>query len=217
VRVIAGSARGRPLTAPPGRGVRPTSDRVREALFSALADEVPGAVVLDLFAGSGALGIEALSRGADLAVLVESEARALAAIAANLDRAGVADRALTVQADALSWDGDVRRGPQRRGPARRQPRGPIRRQAPGPAPQPPPYDLVLADPPYRLPLARLLATLERFAAAGLLAPGARVVVERDRRDPDLDRPPGGPLLTLERDRTYGDTVLRWLRVRHPGA
>ncbi len=201
MRVIAGSARGPPLSAPPGRGVRPTSDRVREALFSALADDVPGAAVLDLFAGSGALGIEALSRGAALAVLVESDARALAAVAANLERAGVADRAVVVQADALTWDGDLRRAPRDR---RLRPRRP----APG---APPPYAVVLADPPYALPLRRVTAAVARLAAAGLVAPGARVVVERDRRDPDLDALPPAPLVH-DRDRAYGDTVLRWYRI-----
>jgi len=207
VRVIAGSARGRPLSAPPGRGVRPTSDRVREALFSALADDVPGAAVLDLFAGSGALGIEALSRGAALAVLVESDARALAAIAANLDRAGVADRAAVVQADALTWDGDVRRAPRDRRARSRHP-------APGGFP---PFAVVLADPPYALPLRHVTAAVARLAAAGLVAPGARVVVERDRRDPDLDALPPAPLVH-DRDRAYGDTVLRWYRTpQEPGA
>jgi 16S rRNA (guanine966-N2)-methyltransferase len=98
VRVIAGSARGRPLKAPPGSTTRPTSDRVREALFSALGGAVPGTAVLDLYAGSGALGIEALSRGAACAVLVERDRRAARTIAENLDRAGVADRATVVRA-----------------------------------------------------------------------------------------------------------------------
>jgi 16S rRNA (guanine966-N2)-methyltransferase len=119
VRVIAGAYKGRRLQTPPGLDVRPTSDRVREALFSILGDRVDGSRVLDLFAGSGALAIEALSRGADSAVLVESDRRAVAAIRANLDAIGDAG-ARVEPVDALAW---LRRA-----------RGE--------------YDLVFLDPPY---------------------------------------------------------------------
>jgi 16S rRNA (guanine966-N2)-methyltransferase len=105
VRVIAGEHRGRRLEVPRGTSVRPTSDRVREALFSILGD-VGGARVLDLFAGSGALGIEALSRGAGGAVFVENDPRALAALRANVEAIG-GSGAEVVRADALSW---LRRG-----------------------------------------------------------------------------------------------------------
>src|SRR3954468_12920655 len=88
MRVIAGAWKGRPLRAPPGRDTRPTADRVREALFSILGD-VGGLRVLDLFAGSGALGLEALSRGAAEAVFVDSDARASAAVRSNLDALGI--------------------------------------------------------------------------------------------------------------------------------
>jgi 16S rRNA (guanine966-N2)-methyltransferase len=118
VRVIAGHYRGRRLAAPRGTDVRPTSDRVREALFSILGS-LEGQRVLDLFAGSGALAIEALSRGAASAVLVENDRDALAAIRANLAPLGDA-AADVVRADALTW--------------LRQGRGP--------------YDLVFLDPPY---------------------------------------------------------------------
>ena len=117
MRVVAGEFKGRRLSAPRGVVTRPTADRVREALFSMLAD-VSGARVLDLYAGSGALGIEALSRGASEAVFVERDARAVAAIRRNLDAIQVA--ADVRQEDALAF---VRR-------------------ATGP------YDLVFADPPY---------------------------------------------------------------------
>ena len=118
MRVVAGKYRGRRLAAPPGSSVRPTSDRVREALFSILGD-IEGVRVLDLFAGSGALAVEALSRGAASAVLVENDPGALAAIRANLDplEGAAAD---VVGADALTWLGG-RRGP---------------------------FDLVFVDPPY---------------------------------------------------------------------
>jgi 16S rRNA (guanine966-N2)-methyltransferase len=101
MRVISGSARGRKLVTPEGSTTRPTPDRVREATFNALGSlgAVEGADVLDLFAGSGAMGIEALSRGAASATFVDSDARALAAIRANVQAAGVAERATVVRAD----------------------------------------------------------------------------------------------------------------------
>jgi 16S rRNA (guanine966-N2)-methyltransferase len=117
MRVVAGEFRGRRLTAPRGTRTRPTADRVREALFSILGD-VSGARVLDLYAGSGALGIEALSRGAGEAVFVERDPRALAALRRNLD--AVAVGAEVVEGDALAF--------------LRRDRGP--------------YDLVFVDPPY---------------------------------------------------------------------
>jgi 16S rRNA (guanine966-N2)-methyltransferase len=131
VRVVAGAWRGRPLRAPRGTRTRPTADRVREALFSMLGD-VSGARVLDLYAGSGALGIEALSRGAESAVFVERDPRAVAAIKANLDAVG-ASEATVRRRDAL------------------------RELATGGGP----YDLVFADPPYDVAprLAQSLAEL----------------------------------------------------------
>jgi 16S rRNA (guanine966-N2)-methyltransferase len=190
VRVIAGSARGRPLKAPPGRDVRPTSDRVREALFSALSSRVPGATVLDLFAGSGALGIEALSRGAACAVFVERDPRAADAVAHNLQRAEVSEHATLVRGDADAF-------------ARRpRPAGP--------------YDLVFCDPPYATTLAEVDALLEALHLAGALAPAVTVVVERDKRDRDLAAPPPG-FLASGRARSYGDTVLLFRHAREESA
>jgi 16S rRNA (guanine966-N2)-methyltransferase len=191
VRVIGGSARGRRLVAPPGRDVRPTSDRVREAMFSSLAEVVPGASVLDLYAGSGALSVEALSRGAAAALLVERDARAVAAATRNLELAGVADR-----------------GRLRRGDAAAAARAAA--ALPGA-----PFDLVLVDPPYAEPLGAVYELLAALAAGGGLAAGAVVVVERDRRDPDLDVPPPAGMLALDRRRTYGDTVLLYLHAVPP--
>lgn len=103
--MVAGSARGRSLVAPAGRGTRPTSDRVREAVFNALGSRgLPdGATALDLFAGTGALGIEALSRGADAVVFVEHDRAALSALRANLASTGVGDRATVVATRAEVW------------------------------------------------------------------------------------------------------------------
>lgn len=180
MRVIAGTARGRRLAAPEGRGTRPTSDRVKEALFSALGP-LHGAVVLDLYAGSGALAIEALSRGAARAVCVEHDPKALGVIQRNLDTAGLAGKAVVVRADATRFC--------------RLPQGG-------------PFDLVLLDPPYDTPQDALYARLEELRAAGALAEEAYVVLERDRRAADPDPP---AWLARERARTYGDTVLRAFR------
>ena len=162
MRVIAGTLGGRRLKAPPGRATRPTSDRVREALFSMLGD-VEGARVLDLFAGTGALGIEALSRGAARAVFVERDRRAAAVLRENLAALGLgAERAELRRGDALAA---LRTAGEREEL----------------------YDLVFIDPPY----ADAAGLGERLSAllAPLLAPAARVVSESDRRAPlALDLP-----------------------------
>jgi 16S rRNA (guanine(966)-N(2))-methyltransferase RsmD len=160
MRVIAGEWGGRRLQAPAGAATRPTSDRVREALFSILGDRVAGARVLDLFAGSGALGIEALSRGAGSAVFVDDAPAAIKAIRANLE--------------ALSLPADVRRTDALR----------FLGAASGDGAQ---YDLVFLDPPYRL--ADTLADRLSEALPAVLAPGAVAVAESDRRAPlALDLP-----------------------------
>ena len=110
MRIVGGSARGRPLRAPPkGLDLRPTSDRVREAIFDVLQSlvDIEGTTVADLFAGTGALGIEALSRGAAHATFVEHDRRAAALVAGNLDAVGMADRATVVRSDARLFTGPV--------------------------------------------------------------------------------------------------------------
>jgi 16S rRNA (guanine966-N2)-methyltransferase len=156
VRVVAGRFGGRRLAAPPGRGTRPTSDRVREALFSMLGP-LDGARVLDLYAGSGALGIEALSRGAASALLVERDPRAVAVIRANLGAVGLSEPEARVHA-----------GPARVALRYASVRGDT-------------YDLVLLDPPYRS--APALGRELSAALGPLLAAGGRVVTESDRRAP----------------------------------
>jgi 16S rRNA (guanine966-N2)-methyltransferase len=153
MRVIGGLYGGRVLVAPAGRATRPTSDRVREALFSILGN-IDGVRVLDLFAGSGALAIEALSRGAAQATLVDSSRSAVAAIRRNLDTLGI--------------DADVVRQPVARylQSARRGARQ---------------YDLLFLDPPYRQ--AGALGRELSAALAPVLSAGARVVAESDRRAP----------------------------------
>jgi len=159
--------------APRGRATRPTSDRVREALFSILAGAVEDARVLDLFAGSGALAIEALSRGASEAVLVDSSAAAVAAIHRNLEAVGV-DAEVRRQ-DVLAYLERARKDARL-------------------------YDLVFLDPPYRH--ASALGKQLSAALGPVLASGARVVTESDRRAPlELD-------LDLLDERRYGDTLIR---------
>ena len=181
IRVIAGSARGRRLVVPEGDHVRPTKDMVREAMFSALdaRGALVDAFVLDLFAGSGALAIEAISRGAEQAVLVERDRSALDAIAANLGALGFDDSAKVVPMDAHQF---VRGGP----------------------PADAPFDLVFVDPPYNATadddVAELLTALE---APGWLAPDAIVTVERPvRHTPNV---PGDWQIGWER--TFGDTLM----------
>ncbi len=174
MRVIAGRYGGRRLVVPAGRLVRPTGDRVREALFSILGD-VDGATVLDLFAGSGALGIEALSRGSGHVVFVERAPAACTAIEANLAALDVpADAAQLRRRDAFAALRAARDARET-------------------------YDLVFIDPPYRR-AAAWASELTR-GLEPLLAPGARVVTESDRRLPLS--------LALGRadERRYGDTLI----------
>jgi 16S rRNA (guanine966-N2)-methyltransferase len=154
MRIVAGAARGRRLVVPPGDAVRPTADRVREALFSSLAPVLPGASVLDAFAGSGALGLEARSRGAARVTFIERDRRTLVALQRNIDAVDLG--ACTVVT------GDATRS--------------ARQGLVGA-----PFDLVLLDPPYALAedvLAALLADL-----VPLLAPEATVVIERPAAAP----------------------------------
>jgi 16S rRNA (guanine966-N2)-methyltransferase len=178
LRVIAGSVGGQRPTVPDT--VRPTTDRVRESLFGALgAERLDDATVLDAYAGSGALAIEALSRGASRAVLVERDPVAVAAIRRNLDRTGLAKRARV-------FAGTVARALRR------------------PPPPEAPFDLVLLDPPYEHDAAVVAADLAALAAPGWLTPGATVVVERSARA----GPPALPAdWTIAWERDYGDTLV----------
>lgn len=174
-RIVAGTAGGRRIEVP-RTGTRPTSERVREALFSSLESTVQlgGSRVLDLYAGSGALGLEALSRGAARAVFVEADRRA-----AGLLRKNVA---------ALGLPGaEVRQAKAR--------------SALAAAPDDP-FDVVLCDPPYDVPAADLAHVLAALVEHGWTAPGTLVIVERAARDEPPDWP--DPLRPL-RSRTYGGT------------
>ncbi|WP_433537443.1 16S rRNA (guanine(966)-N(2))-methyltransferase RsmD [Micromonospora sp. CA-249363] len=179
-RIVAGTLGGRRIAAPPGAGTRPTSDRVREALFSAVESEVDldGARFADLYAGSGAVGLEALSRGAGHVLLVESDPRAARVIRENVAtlRAGAAVRLVVGKVATV-----LAAGPDGGG-----------------------YDVVFADPPYAVPDAEITALLTTLVEGGWLAPDALVVVERSRRTRDFEWVEG---ITPERSRRYGETTL----------
>jgi 16S rRNA (guanine966-N2)-methyltransferase len=160
-RIVSGLAGGRRLKVPPA-GVRPTGDRAREGLFNSLTTlvDLEGAAVLDLYAGSGALGLEALSRGAGSVVFVESGARVLPVLRANLAAVGL--------------------------PGGRVVAGSVPSVVAGPPPAR--FDVVLADPPYATPVSEVLGVLHGLAEGGWLAPDAVVVVERSAREEPWEWP-----------------------------
>lgn len=185
-RIIAGTARGRRLAVPDGRSTRPTSDRAREGLFSALDAALGGLAglrVLDLYAGSGAVGLEALSRGAAAALLVESDRAATRVARTNLDSLGL--------------------------PGGRVAADRVERLAATPCPDAP-YDVVYLDPPYATSADELAAVLVALAKNGWLADGALVAVERASRAAPWEWPDGFDAL---RSRGYGEGTVWYGRAR----
>lgn len=177
MRVIAGSRRGRRLSGPGGTSLRPTSDKVREALFSILGTRIPGSRFLDLYAGTGAVGIEALSRGAQIVTFVESDPKAMQIIRKNVTACGMLEQAeLRVEATQTflrrpqSWNG--------------------------------PYDVVFADPPYADREAVELVL--ESCSLDLLASEAVMVIEQDAR---VQLPTSTDRARLMRRYEYGDTAL----------
>ena len=196
-RVIAGSRRGRRIAVPAGDATRPTTDRVREALFSTVAAwagtadagaeaSLRGLAVADLFAGSGAVGLEAASRGAEPVLLVESSARTAAVISRNIAELGLRD---TVTTRVERVERLVRTRPART------------------------YDVVFLDPPYAFAAAALDQILAGVVGNGWVAGDGLLVVERSRRDAELSWPPG-----FEQGwrRDYGETTLILGRASEPG-
>jgi 16S rRNA (guanine966-N2)-methyltransferase len=178
--VIAGEAGGLRLTAPKGARTRPTADRVKESLFAALGpDRLLGASVLDCYAGSGALAIEALSRGAARAVLVDRDPRAVDAIRRNLRATNLNERARV----------------QRRG---------VGAFVRGDAPPEAPFDLVFLDPPYDEPATKLAGVVAALAAPGWVGGDSSVVIERSASAGPPPLPPGWGVTW---SRAYGDTLL----------
>jgi 16S rRNA (guanine966-N2)-methyltransferase len=187
VRIVAGKFRGHSLATPKGGATRPTSDRVREAIFNVLAHgidgfELEGVRVLDLFAGTGALGLEALSRGARFALFVDEATAARAAIRRNAET-------LDVTGQVKIW----RRDATKLGPC-----APLA-----------PFRLVFIDPPYGRGFSK--AALAQLVSGGWLAPGAVVVVEESDRAA-VETPDGLEALDT---RTYGDTQVLFLRMARP--
>jgi 16S rRNA (guanine966-N2)-methyltransferase len=180
-RIIAGTAGGRRLAVPAGQGTRPTSDRAREGLFgtiTAIRGTLQGAMVLDLYAGSGAVGLEALSRGAADVLLIEADAVAVRVIRDNIAALGLAGaRVLAGRVDRA-----LARGPGTG----------------------PPRDVVFADPPYAAADAEVSAVLSALLAGGWLAPAAVVVVERATRSGPQQWPAG---YAADRARRYGEATL----------
>lgn len=181
MRVIGGAAKGRRLLVPKGQTVRPTAARVKESLFNILPRDFSGLTVLDLFAGTGNLSIEALSRGAEHAVLVDSSARSAAAMKGNLRRLGLA-------AQSEVWLAPVARS--LRSLARRRER----------------FDFIFLDPPYEQGLAG--RSLEGIAQGNLLRDSGTVVVEHSLRE--AVQPRYGDL-QLHDQRRYGDTLLSFYK------
>jgi 16S rRNA (guanine(966)-N(2))-methyltransferase RsmD len=178
-RIVAGTLGGRRLATPPGRGTRPTSDRVREALFSALDTmvDLSGARVADLYAGSGAVGLEAASRGAAQVLLVEADPRAARTTRENVTTLGMREVARVAAAKVEQ----VLAHP----PAE-------------------PFDVVFADPPYSVPDTVIDTMLTTLVENGWLAEGAVIVVERSSRDAPVRWVQG---ITEDRSRRYGETTL----------
>lgn len=180
-RIVAGRFGGRRLAAPPGAHTRPTSDRVREALFNTLGSltDLTGARFADLYAGSGAVGLEALSRGAAHVLLVESDPRAARTARSNVAALGVADQVRLVTAPVRAV---LAAGPEDGRP----------------------YDVVFADPPYATGGDELEAVQRALVDQGWLAPSGLAVVERSRRSTALSWVDS---ITAVRERRYGETVL----------
>jgi len=185
MRIIAGTHRGRRLVAPEGLTTRPMTDRVRENLFNILGQTLEGAVVLDLFCGSGALGLEALSRWAVFCMFVDADRDAVAAAQANAAQLGLAERARFMRHDAL------RPGPRIRPPGRQG------------------YTLLFIDPPYKMSAepqgqAGLADMVAGLLGLGCVAPGA-VAMIRTKRGTAIDLPWAG--FVLADTRSYGTTTL----------
>jgi 16S rRNA (guanine966-N2)-methyltransferase len=181
VRIIGGAARGRRLLAPRGRRTRPTSDYVREALFDVLSEQIPGRAFLDLYAGTGAVGIEALSRGASTAVFVERNPTAVAALRRNLGRAGFLERAQVFAVEVLRFLRQAASRPHR-------------------------FDLIFLDPPYGArDTARALGLIARH---GLLATGGTLIVERSTHSAATAASGG---IARVRELRHGDSTLELYR------
>ncbi|WP_049568583.1 16S rRNA (guanine(966)-N(2))-methyltransferase RsmD [Nocardiopsis sp. SBT366] len=183
-RIIAGAAGGRRISAPDGRTTRPTSDRAREALFASVQSDLgslDGLRVMDLYAGSGAIGLEALSRGAAHALLVEADRKAARVVKENITTLRLPGAELA--ADRV--ERVLARGNQAA-----------------------PYDFVVADPPYAVTDEEVASVLSALVEHGWLAPSAMLVVERSKRGAEPEWPRG---IERDRSRKYGEAILWYAR------
>ncbi|ACY17459.1 16S rRNA (guanine(966)-N(2))-methyltransferase RsmD [Haliangium ochraceum] len=190
MRIIGGHLGGRRLLAPPGDGTRPTSDRVREALFNILGPPPAGARVLDVCAGSGGLGLEALSRGAEAVCFIERAPAALRALRNNIAALGVGGACTVVRGEACAIAGRWARAES----------------------APAAFDWIFLDPPYRSDVSAQMLNI--LGASALLGDGGCAVVEHDRRLAPEDR--YGELVRGDR-RRYGDTELSFYQRERPAA
>lgn len=184
MRIVAGSAKGRPIQGPKStsRHIRPTADRVRETLFNVLGQWLEGQSVLDLYAGTGALALEALSRGAGRAVLVDSDREALALCRQNTDALGFSSQVeIVAQPVARAVEALGKRGER--------------------------FELIFADPPYA---AKVVETvLEQVGQGGLLIPGGLLIIEHDKREPAPEAHSG---FSRADQRRFGDTLVSFYRI-----
>jgi 16S rRNA (guanine966-N2)-methyltransferase len=181
LRVISGSLKGRKLLSIPGRSIRPTTDRLRESLFNMLSDKIRGKAVLDLFAGTGALGIEAISRGADFAVFLDKSRQAVALIKKNIRLCGIEGKTEVIQWDVvrnLNCIQSIRYA----------------------------YDIVFMDPPYHMNAVK--PVLVNLHQSQCLQTGAWVVLEHSAGKPMTDNP---AMFSLWDQRRYGKTLVSFLQ------
>ncbi|MBW2431112.1 MAG: 16S rRNA (guanine(966)-N(2))-methyltransferase RsmD [Deltaproteobacteria bacterium] len=180
IRIIGGELKGRKLVTVPGIETRPTADRVRESIFNILGDRVRGACVLDLYAGTGAMGIEALSRGAQFAYFADDHKTALAALAKNLNRCSLENRAKTIKWNICDNLNILRSHPSA-------------------------FNLVFIDPPYNRDLVQ--PTLSNLASSQCLANGARLALEHSPLEPIAKN---RPEFDIADQRRYGKTLVSFL-------
>jgi 16S rRNA (guanine(966)-N(2))-methyltransferase RsmD len=185
VRIIAGALKGRRLLTPKGATTRPTADQVRIALMDTLAPRLPGARVLDLYAGAGGVGLEALSRGAGEATFVEHDARAIAALRDNIAALGVAAVARVRRGDVLRELAALYRAGER-------------------------FDIVFLDPPYDAGLVE--TTLETLGGGGLLLAEGLVIAQHFTKRAPAERIGA---LSAFRTRRFGETTLTFYRAAPP--
>jgi 16S rRNA (guanine966-N2)-methyltransferase len=197
LRIIAGEHKGRRLAPIRGLSIRPTADRIRESVFSILGADVENAVVLDLFAGTGALGLEALSRGAATAYFIDNDSRALSVVKKSIGMMNLGKRAQTIQWDIARNLDCIRRG----GPSR-----PCRFSGDSGGSGGSGFDLVFIDPPYNRNL--IGKTLAHLNQGDILSLDATIILEHSRTELIPDDGSGYPVVD---QRTYGRTCISFLR------